>query len=483
MRGRWIRVALGGGRGVRAGIGVMLVGSLLASCAGIGGVGPGTGAAATGSPSVAGPGRPSIVLILTDDQRWDTLGVMPIVQARLASRGVTFSNAFVVNPLCCPSRATVLTGRYSHGTAVWTNAAPNGGFSAFHDRRTVATQLQSAGYHTALVGKYLNQYRAAAHRGYVPPGWDRWVAFAAENRAYYNYDLTIDGRIRHHGTAPSDYSTDVLADQAISFIRRTRGPLFLYFAPSAPHGPFTPAPGDVDAFAGLPPYRPPTFGRTGAWDGRQSWHPLRWSASRAGFVDRARRLQLAALLDVDRSVGKIVDALSATGRLSNTLIVFMSDNGFMWGEHDLFDKQVPYEESIRVPMVIRYDALPLLPRVDDHLVLNLDIGPTFANVAGVMMPGVAGHSLLPLLSNQTTPWRQHFLVEHAKVGGSIPSYCAVRNTRWMYVRYDVGLQELYDLRSDPYELTNLASNPHFGRRIASMRAEADRMCRPRPPGF
>jgi hypothetical protein len=168
--------------------------------------------------------RPSIVLILTDDQRWDTLWAMGHVQEVLKQHGVTFKNAFVTNSLCCPSRTTILTGKYSHSTGVYSNAPPHGGFPSFHDRTTIATVLHGAGYRTALIGKYLNAYRAAAHAGYAPPGWDRWFAFAGDNGHYYSYDVTNNGRIRHYGSRPADYSTNVLANQAVGFIRNTRGP-------------------------------------------------------------------------------------------------------------------------------------------------------------------------------------------------------------------------------------------------------------------
>src|SRR3990170_6725693 len=182
---------------------------------------------------------PSIVLVVTDDQRWDTLWAMPSVEADLVDNGVVFSNGFVVNPLCCPSRASILTGRYSHGTGVYTNTSPDGGFSLFDDDSTVATWLDAAGYRTALVGKYLNGYDGVT----IPPGWDHWVAFSGNQGSYYDYSLNVDGALEPHGSAPEDYSTDVLATHAESFILGVPAeePVLLYMTPYAPHGPATAA--------------------------------------------------------------------------------------------------------------------------------------------------------------------------------------------------------------------------------------------------
>jgi len=427
---------------------------------------------------------PNIVLILSDDQRWDTLWAMPQVEARLAAHGITFSNAFVTNSLCCPSRTTILTGKYSHSTGVYTNAAPDGGFHAFHDRSTIATWLQAGGYQTALVGKYLNEYGWDAHHGYVPDGWDRWVALAEENSQYYNYDLTIDGRIRSYGHDPDDYATDVLAGYATSFIRNTKGPLFLYFAPPGPHDPADPAPRDEHAFPDLQPWRPPNFNEADVKD-KSLWvrsrSPVR--ADPDGYVARFRQDQYRSLLAVDRAVGQILDALQDTGRLSNTFIVFMSDNGYMWGEHRLIGKQVSYEESIRVPMVIRFDPLTEEARTDDHLVLNMDLAPTFAELAGVKSPGVEGRSLSPLLRAPGSPWRTDFLIEHERGIQDIPSYCAVRTVDEKYVLYSTGEQELYDLSTDPFELQNVAADPAMQDRVSALRKRVDQLCTPRPPGF
>src|SRR5438105_10197057 len=217
--------------------------------------------AAPGAQAVPPPPRPSIVLILTDDQRWDSLWAMKQTKQLLVKPGVRFHNGFVVDPLCCPSRTSILTGEYSHTTGIYQNEPPHGGFADFKDSSTIATWLQAAGYRTGLVGKYLNGYE---NDTYIPPGWSQWAAFDGPgylSAAYYHYKLNLDGNVVTEGHAPSDYSTDVLTNHAVSFIRSTSPyqPLFLYYAPFAPHDPAVSAPRYRDRFRNLEPYRPPNF--------------------------------------------------------------------------------------------------------------------------------------------------------------------------------------------------------------------------------
>ena len=433
---------------------------------------------------VATSRRPDIVLILTDDQRFDTLWAMPTVQSELVAKGVEFTNGYVSNPVCCPSRSSILTGKYSHSTGVNTNhpKQPFGGFPAFHDTSTVATWLQEAGYRTALMGKYLNGYGSS----YVPPGWDRWFVTWDEG-AYFDYTANDDGTLRSYGSDREDYGTDVLADQATDLIRSTdRGqPLFLYFAPHAPHGPATPAPRDEKRFSDLDVWRPANYDETDVTDkpGYIRSH-RRLLESTQPSIDRFRRDQYRALRSVDRAVAKILDALTDTGRLSNTLIVFTSDNGMLWGEHRWSSKMVPYEESIRVPFVVRDDARITTPRSDDRLVLNIDLAPTFADVAGIRATTVEGRSLVPLLSSSRTPWRTDFLMEHLNLGpGGVPTYCGVHSRRYVYVDYETGEEELYDLDRDPFQLTNVAENRTYRDVLRTSRDRLRRLCRPRPPGF
>ena len=365
------------------------------------------GSAASSAPNpspetVSQPPReappPSIVLILTDDQRSDTMWAMPTVRGELAGKGIMFENGYVSNPLCCPSRASILTGQYSHSTGVYTNQGrqPFGGFQAFDDRSTIATWLQEAGYRTAMLGKYLNGYEEP----YVPPGWDHWFATYV-NGAFYRYRVTDDGLIKRYGSGRHDYGTDVLAGEAVRFIGSTPAdtPLFLYFAPHAPHEPAIAAPGDRHTFSDLSRWRPPSFDEADVSDKPAYIRNQLLDAGSRAEIDAFRRRQYRSLLAVDRAVSDIIQALEESGRLANTLIVFTSDNGMVWGEHRWGTKLVPYEESIRVPYVVRYDAGIPSARTDERLVVNIDLAPTFAALAGIPAPGAEGESLLPLLGD------------------------------------------------------------------------------------
>jgi arylsulfatase A-like enzyme len=451
----------------------------LAACAG-----------AAGPVSAAPTTQPNIVVILSDDQRWDTLWGMPTVEEALASNGVTFANSFVVNPLCCPSRASLLTGRYSHSTGVYLNRPPHGGFAAFDDRHTIATVLHAAGYETGLFGKYLNDYGSRpADARYTPPGWDRWSVFLGGPR-YYDYRLTENGSVRAFGHRASDYSTAVLAREAVQFIRGARRPFFLVLAPYAPHEPATPPPGYEDAFAHFSWWQPPSFNEHDLSDKPayiRRLGPL--TPHQVARAARFRREQLEAALAVDDAVRSLLTTLEKDGLLGSTFIAYTSDNGVAWGEHPLIAarKLVPYEEPIRVPLVIRYDPLVKeQPSQDGHIVLNIDLAPTLAAVARARMTGTEGRNLLPLLtSHRPVSWRSDFLIEHlaGPPQRDVPSYCAVRSERYKYVLYETREEELYDLLRDPHELDNIASHPAAAAVKARLRQRLARLCRPAPPDY
>jgi N-acetylglucosamine-6-sulfatase len=438
--------------------------------------------------------QPNLLLILTDDQRYDELTRMPTVSSELVDKGVQFNDGYVVDSLCCPSRTTILTGKYSHGTDIYRNKAPYGGFDTFtnqgEDQSTLATWLSDAGYRTGLVGKYLNGY-VTSDAGYIPPGWDEWDALLLGSdegwHGYYDYSMSVNGQVAVHGEDPSDYSTYVLRDEARNFIAGTPPdqPLFLYFAPRAPHAPATPAPGDVGACSGIPPNRPPNYNEADVSDKPAYIRSIPpWTAPTIRHWDGFYRKQCESLLAVDRSVGDLLQSLRDAGRLQDTLIVFMSDNGLADGEHRWAKKIVPYEESIHVPFVARYDALETHPgSTNSEFVLNLDIAPTFAAAAGTTAAGAEGKSFLPMLRGPIEPWRRDFLIEHSMVGP--PAFCAVRNERYLYVEYETGERELYDLSIDPFELVNRASS-----KTAPYPAARDRLhsrllqlCNPPPPGL
>jgi N-acetylglucosamine-6-sulfatase len=443
------------------------------------------GASGDGGKRAATP--PNIVLILTDDQRWDTLRYMPHVRADLMSKGMTFANAFVSNPLCCPSRSSILTGNYSHTTGVYANGGQYGGWQVFHDggaeTSTIATWLHDAGYFTSLVGKYMNGYESET--SFIPPGWDRWVT-REEGGPYYDYSLNVDGSIVSYGHRDADYSTDVLAGYAEQAIQAAPSdhPLFLYLAPSAPHGPMTPAPRDIGTVTSGPSRWPPSFNERDMSDKPRYLRRLSTLGER---MMSARHVKMVETLGaVDDAVHGVVGALRAAGRLDNTLIAFASDNGIAFGEHRWTYKLVPYEESIRIPLVMRWDGQVSPSALDRHLVANIDFAPTFSEAAGVVPPAVDGSSLVPLLRGEAVGWRSQFLLEHLWYSrgrkANPPTYCGVRGRRRVFVHYASGFEEYYNLRLDPYQLRNAVGEPSDGW-VRRLRNATRQLCQPLPPGM
>lgn len=397
----------------------------------------------------------NFVVILTDDQRWNTLWAMPIVRDRLASKGVTFTNAFVTTPLCCPSRAGLLAGGfYAHNTGVLINDLPNGGALKFHDAVTISTLLQNKGYKTALVGKYLNGYFGSL-APYVPPGWTKFVAEGGGS--YFDFTAVIDGRIVNI----IQYITYFARDQILSFLDQYGdAPFFIYFSAKAPHDPATPAPGDETLFSDYK-YRGRAYREHDLSD-----KPIHVRKAAKDFKktkneeDEFHRNQLRSLQALDRTVGAILDKIEEKGKTDRTIFIFTSDNGNLWGEHRLWGKGPPYEESIRVPFVIVMPGIS--PRIDDHLVAaNLDIGPTIFDLAGIDKE-TDGLSLVLLLKDPTTRWREDLLIEHFNVKGVWAGLRTKRGSEeWKYVEYPTGERELYDLVNDPYEEESQHDNPAY----------------------
>ena len=424
------------------------------------------------------PLRPNIVLILTDDQRFDTVGlthsidgvtpVMQTVVSEIVNKGVTFENSYVTTDLCAPSRSSLLAAKYAHTTGVHDNGGSDGGFGVFDDASTVAVWLKAAGYHTGIYGKYLNGYGPAAP--YQAPGWDEWHVF--KNVAYYNYTLAENGALTSFGSDPNDYSTDVLRDRAVQFIRdpNTTPPFFLYFAPKAPHGPATPAPRHVGSFAGITPWRPPNYNEADVSD-KPAWVQAitPWDPNTIANHDAFNQMQLESLQAVDEAVAAIIQALRDTGQDANTMILFASDNGYSWGSHRWEPKQCPYEECMRVPLVVRYTPLAPLPRTESGFGLNIDYAETLAELAGAVAdPNAEGMSLVHLLDGTAATWRTDFLEEHWN--GTIPTYAEVRGEQWKYNEYLTNEKELYDELLDPFELGNVVGDPHNASVVTSMAA-------------
>ena len=409
------------------------------------------------------PSRLNIVVIMSDDERLDGTTVMKNVQRLLVDRGVTFTDYHVTTSSCGPSRASILTGDYSHRTGVVDNYGPQGP-PAFNPTSTLATWLHDAGYETGLVGKYLNGYASWGHE-VTPPGWDDWVAMDSQPvEKYYNYALDDNGTVVQYGYAPTDYSTRVLTDKAVDFINGARSPFFLYFAPVAPHLPAIPAKRDRSKLQNLAPLNSPAYNQRNV--GKEPWafwHKNLMSAAAQLYVKHVRRRQEQSLLSLDRGVKRIVDALAERHELRNTVILYTSDNGFLWGEHRLGGKLWPYEESTHVPLIVRTPWTTQATK-SSKPVLNVDLAPTIAALTGVTPPVAEdGRSFLPLLQGEKIPWRGSFLVEYLGpdklASGGPPPYIAVQSKKFLYVEYLNGWRELYDLRRDPWELDNVAEDP------------------------
>ena len=289
----------------------------------------------------------------------------------------------------------------------------------------------------------------------------------------------------------NQYSTTVFGEAAAQFIRTAPAakPLFVYYAPFAPHEPDVPATQYANRFQNLPPWRPPNYDRVTPSQPAYIKDRAPLTRRQVKLLAQFRRRQYATLLSVDDEVGSIVDALRASHRLSNTMIVFASDNGLAWGAHRLpsAEKRIPYDEATRVPFVVRYDPMTPKPRTDSHLVVNIDWAPTFAALAGVSHPHVEGRSFLPLVQGTpiSPPWRTSFLLENwdGSPKTLAPTYCGIRSTRYLYVRYGTGEEELYDQLHDPFDLHNVATSPAYAGVLARNRAEMLRECRPPPPGY
>jgi N-acetylglucosamine-6-sulfatase len=440
----------------------------------------------TAVPATTASG-PNVVLIVTDDQRVGTLDAMPAVRRLLGRRGTRFTHAIASNPLCCPSRASILTGRYSHGTGVYANWGSAGGWPAFDgsgaESSTIATALDDAGYTTGLFGKYMNRYPEAPS-GYVPPGWDRWFVFAEENGAYYDY-ATFDSQrgTQRHGSAPPDYSTDVIRRRAVSFIRDTPSttPFFAMITPYAPHGPATAAPRHDGTFGDEPIPIGPGLSENVA--DKPSYIRQQRASDPVQMIERARD-QLETLSAVDGLVRQVVDVLRSSERLGQTLFIFTSDNGMSNGEHRWRTKVVPYEESIRVPLLVRFDGQVLPDVVRGTLAANVDIAPTIADYAGVTLSGAEGRSLRPVLQGSASQVRDAVLLEHLQFRGlPVPTYCGIRTRRFMYTWYATGEHELYDLSVDPHQLTDRSSSRAYRAERRSLDERLRGLCDPAPPGF
>ena len=415
---------------------------------------------AGGEPQqVAAP--PNILFILTDDQSYDAIPHTPPVLSYLegrinnpTDRWQRFTRNYLNTPLCCPSRASILTGRYSHHTGV----NNNGDGRKLNESSTLATWLNGAGYRTGLVGKYLNGY--PWNRGhYVAPGWDYWAVQEGASDLYYNYKLNLNGTVIDHAAAPEDYSTDVLRDHALDFLDSSSpDPFMLFFAPNAPHSPRLRAPRHSTAWSSATPVRNPSFNEADVSD-KPQWvrNLILMGASAIKKQDKFRRDQYGALVAVDEAIADLIGEIEAQGKLANTIIVFTTDNGYSFGEHRWSGKLCAYLSCSAAPLYIRYPQGQKATRTG--LVSNVDLAPTLAALAGVTpATSVDGVSLVPLLNGTASSVREDVLLRW--VGNRFVSeYWGLRNANYTYVEYASGEVELYDLTgvlgpADPDELLN-----------------------------
>ncbi len=428
----------------------------------------------TTAPAMTRPGPLNIVFVLTDDLATNLVPFMPHVQA-LAARGTSFSQYTVTDSLCCPSRASIFTGKYPHNTGVFTNTGPDGGLPTFqrygNEKSTFATDLQRAGYRTGFFGKYINGFQPSSK--HVPPGWSTWAA-GGDAYAGFNYNLLENKKIVAYGKKPADYVTDVLSAKANAFITasaKARKPFVAEVATYAPHLPYTPAPRDAKRFPEVKAPRDASFGKLPT-------NPTPWiaghgplTAADLASIDRDFRERVRAVQAVDRMVASLQATLERAGVADRTVVIFSSDNGLHMGEHGLMPgKQTPFDTDVRVPLIVAGPGIARGATVAEP-VENIDLRPTFADLAGAPVPaGVDGVSLVPLLAGAPpADWREVALVEHHGPprdpkdpdyqpwrNANPPDYRAIRTPGFTYIEYGDGTPEYYDNATDPAQAHNIA---------------------------
>jgi arylsulfatase A-like enzyme len=405
--------------------------------------------------------RPNIVVIMTDDQRLDDMRVMPKTRALIGDAGTTFVNHHVALPTCCPSRATFLTGQYPHNHGVFSNAPPSGGFHKLNNNNTLPMWLQSAGYFTSHIGKYLNGYGASDA---IPPGWNDWQSMYTGG-GMYGYKINDNGVEVSYGTVAAHHNTDVIAGRAVQTIAEAaqRGqPFFISIMPKAVHdepdidgfpNPRPPA-RYLHSFDNTPLPRPPSFNEADVSDKPRAIRALS-SIPAAGVneITQRYRSRLSGLLGIDDLVQSVITKLSELALLDNTVVIFTSDNGWFQGEHRIRKgKGRHYEEATHVPLMIRGGGFPA-GVIRHQFVSNIDLAPTIISLAQASARRVMdGQSLLPLATNPSASSNRSLLIE-------LLGLKAVRNKSFLYVQHSTGERELYDMRPgtanyDPYQLNS-----------------------------
>ncbi len=434
--------------------------------------------------------RPNFVVIMVDDMSYQHLDHMKKTRQLMAGQGTTFTNFIISHPLCCPSRATLMTGQYDQNNQVRSNGKPDGGFSVFRatdQSTTLASALSRSGYSTTLIGKYLNGTPATAGK---QPGWTNWHSFVVNGRKndYYNYYINHNGKRTLYGSRKKDYLTDVLRNRAVTAIKNQSArnrPFFLLFTPWAPHssrdGTATPAPRHRGLGAGMPVPQSPAYMEADVSDKPHiiASMPITDRTRHGKLITRTYRRECEALKSVDEAVSKIVRAVREAGEINNTYFIFMSDNGFAHGEHRItFGKDWPYEEIIRVPMIIRGPGIAK-KATSDKLVSNVDIAATILDLARVnknysrLQDGI---SLTNFLNNPNYTNSRAILIQ-GQWDADTQSYGweGVRTDRYVYIRWSTDEQELYDLKTDPYQLQSLHASSNHQNLLNKLRTHLNKL--------
>jgi arylsulfatase A-like enzyme len=416
--------------------------------------------------------RPNVLIIVTDDQR-EGLSVMPATRRWMKQGGTEFRKGFVTTPVCCPSRASIFTGRYTHNHHVFSNDGEGGNLI---QQSTLQYYLKQGGYKTGMYGKYLNGWPLSE----PPPYFDKYAL--TTTNSYRNRTWDVNGTLK----TISKYNTVYISRKAQHFLRRSgQNPWFLYLATAAPHSPFTPQPryatAPVSQWAG----NPAVFERD-----RSDKPPfVRKRHGDLLYGQTTRTAQFRTLMSVDDLVHNVFHTLKDLGEDQNTLVFFISDNGYMWGEHGLRHKKVPYEQSIHVPFLVRWPGHLLANATDDRLVANIDIAPTALEAAGVT-PNPAypidGRSLLGATSHRDSLLTESFAGKLSPTGSKWENWASIRAKDYKYTEYyeadgtTVKFREYYDLATDPWELNNLLgdTDPNNDPDVAALSQQLayDRAC-------
>ena len=426
---------------------------------------------------------PNIVVIMTDDQPITsfTQEIMPKTFASIVTPGLKFTNAFAEFSLCCPSRSSFLNGRQAARNDISKNNCWKKFEGAGSEQDTLASWLQTSGYQTGFFGKYLNGYGidSPSHR---PPHWNKWYAFTKDLSFYYgfNFYTTEDGGPPNfHDDSETEFAADLLTRRAVAFIQdQGTAPFFMWIVPTNPHGikanPLTAltAPRHSGLFTTYPLPQSPAFNEADVSDkpGYIVRKPL-WSASNISDEQSKYRSKMRSLQSVDDMVESVIAALTSQGKIDNTVLIFTSDNGYTHGDHRWDSKRILYEEAYRIPLVITGPGVNA--GSSDALVSHIDLTATIAALAGATTPPIDGHSLVPLLIDPQVSWRSAMFAEGRNREKQYLD--GVRTKTRQYIKtFDTdNFEELYDLETDPYELSNLVNNSVSGHPTYNSAYQAD----------